>query len=66
MEMTPSREKYVAYKMIEKWLAQGIAPNAISRKWNQGNTGPCRKGVNKYNVEYDSCAYEQKVMAFLR
>lgn len=64
-EMTPIRERYVAYKMIEKWLAKGLSAQTIAKKWNQGHTGACSSGVNKHGVEYDSCAYTQKVLAKL-
>lgn len=64
-EMTPTRERYVAYKMIEKWLDQGLSASQIAKRWNQGHTGACKSGVNKYGVQYDSCAYTQKVLAVL-
>lgn len=64
-EMTPIRERYVAYKMIEKWLGQGLGARAIAKKWNQGHTGACKSGVNGLGVAYDSCAYTEKVLAQL-
>lgn len=65
-EMTPSREKYVAYKMIEKWLAQGKTPREVSLMWNQGHSGACKSGVNSMGVQYDSCSYAQKVLSYIR
>lgn len=64
-EMTYSRERYVAYRMIEKWLAQGLDADDIARKWNQGNAGPCITGINSHGVPFDSCAYQKKVLAQL-
>ena len=64
-EMTPTRERYVAYKMIEKWLAQGLTARQVALRWNAGNTHTCSKGVNKHGVEYDSCVYTSKVLAKL-
>ena len=62
-EMTPEREWYVAVMMIESWLQQGHDVGAIARTWNQGNTGPCVRGVNKHGVRYDSCAYQVAVVS---
>lgn len=66
MEQTPTRERYVAYKMIEKWLAEGLTARQIVLRWNQGHTGECRKGTNKYGVKYDSCAYANNVLAYIK
>ena len=62
---TKSHERYVAYKMIEKWLAQGHDAVDIAKIWNQGHTGQCSAGVNKYGAKYDSCAYINAVLAQL-
>jgi hypothetical protein len=62
---TPSNERYVGYIKIEKWLAEGHSPREIALIWNQGHPGKCRAGVNKLGVEYNSCAYAQKILAFL-
>ena len=64
-EQTPVRERYVAYKMIEKWLEQGHDAYAIAKLWNQGHAGQCSKGINRHGVEYDSCGYAQKVLSLL-
>lgn len=64
-EQTNVRERYVAYKMIEKWLDQGLSAHAIALRWNAGGATKCSSGVNKYGVEYDSCAYTEKVIALL-
>ena len=62
-EMTPEREWHVATMMIDKWLQQGRDVGAIARTWNQGNAGPCVRGVNKHNVPYDSCKYQIAVVS---
>ena len=64
-KMTLTNELYVAAKMIDKWLAQGITENGIAQMWNTGRPGPCIKGINKYGVAYDSCAYAKAVLAKL-
>lgn len=56
--------KYVAAKMVAKWLNQGLTPRDIAAKWNQGDHGPCRAGINSKGVQYDSCAYIHKVLAY--
>lgn len=63
--MTPSRERYVAYKKIEKWLAQGHDAYDIAQLWNTGRAGKCIQGINRHNVPYDSCAYGEKILAVL-
>lgn len=64
-EMTPIRERYVAYKMIEKWLEKGLTAHAIALRWNAGGATKCSSGVNGFGVAYDSCAYTEKVLAQL-
>jgi hypothetical protein len=64
-EMTPIRERYVAIKMIEKWIAQGLSNAQIALKWNAGGATKCSAGVNSKGVPYDSCSYQKKVLALL-
>lgn len=59
---TEGNARYVATIMVSKWIDQGLTKEEIFKKWNQGNTGDCVRGVNKYNVRYDSCAYVEKAM----
>ena len=66
MEQTPEKERYVAYKEIEKWLSEGLNARQIALKWNQGHSGTCKAGVNKHGVKYDSCAYANQVLAYLK
>lgn len=58
-------ERYVAVRMVDSWLNQGLSERQIALMWNQGTPGPCRAGVNKYGVPYDSCQYAAKVLAFI-
>jgi hypothetical protein len=64
-EQNPVRERFVAYKMVEKWLGEGHSAGDIARIWNQGHPGKCSAGVNKWGVAYDSCAYARKVLTML-
>lgn len=61
--MKPDTERYVAVKIVARWLKQGYKKNDIALLWNQGNAGRCSSGTNKHGVEYDSCAYAEKVLA---
>lgn len=63
-EMTPTRERYVAYKMIEKWLEQGHNAYDIARIWNGGSPVD-KQGVNKHGVSYNTREYALKVLARL-
>lgn len=65
-EQTPATEYYVALKKIQHHINQGYSDADIARIWNQGNAGACVRGTNSSGVAYDSCAYEKKVMAYLR
>ena len=60
-EQTPSNAEYVAETKIQEWLDEGLTERQILLIWNQGHTGPCRAGVNKHGVAYDSCGYVEKV-----
>lgn len=64
-EQTPIRERYVAYKTIEKWLEQGYDARDIALLWNQGHAGQCKSGINKHGIKYDSCTYVKQVLAYL-
>lgn len=66
MKKTPEREWYVTVKMIELWLSEGYNEGDIARIWNQGNAGPCVRGVNRFGVAYDSCAYEKAVVSIYK
>lgn len=63
--MTPTRERYVATKIIQSWLDEGLTADQIALRWNSGQTKTCSSGVNKWGVKYDSCAYVSKVIAML-
>lgn len=65
-QQTPINERYVALHKIQAHLNEGYDEAEIARIWNQGNAGPCSKGINKYGVEYDSCLYERKFELALR
>lgn len=65
-DQTPTNEYYVAVHKIQYHLNQGHDERDIALIWNQGHSGQCRSGVNSHGVSYDSCAYERKVMAYLR
>lgn len=63
--MEPEVERYVAVRMVERWLAQGYTKSQIPLLWNQGNVGRCGAGVNRHGVKYDSCNYQNKVLSRL-
>lgn len=62
-KMTSSNEYTVAVNKIQYHINQGYGDGDIARIWNQGNPGPCVRGTNSHGVDYDSCAYEAKVLA---
>jgi hypothetical protein len=65
-EQTPNNEEYVAAIKIQKWLNLGHDVDNIARLWNQGSAGPCIVGINDQGVPYDSCKYEQVILAYYR
>ena len=64
-EQTIEHTEYVTEEKIYRWLKQGISPRGIFLIWNQGNSGPCKKGTNSKGVPYDSCSYADRGEALL-
>lgn len=60
-EQNPQRERYVAYKKIEKWLAEGHGAYEIALIWN-GGTPTEKRGVNKHGVPFDTRQYALNVL----
>lgn len=65
VKITPEREREVAIFKVQQWLDAGYSPRQIFLIWNQGNPSPCKAGVNKFGVRFDSCAYANKGIALL-
>lgn len=63
-EQTPTRERYVAYKKIEKWLQEGYSAYQIALMWN-GGTPTEKSGVNRHGVAYDTKQYAMNVVAHM-
>ena len=64
--MTPAREWYVVTRLFDMWLNDGMTEAQIALKWNAGGASRCSRGINRYGVAYDSCAYVAEVLAMLR
>lgn len=62
---TPENERTVTARKIEQWLDAGHTARDVFLFWNQGHAGPCRAGVNRHGVAYDSCAYADRGEALL-
>lgn len=63
---TKTNAMYVSALKIEKWIREGKSDRDIMLMWNAGtNAKKCSKGVNKYKVKYNSCAYVEKGIALL-
>ena len=58
---TETNEFYVAAKTIDDMLNTGLTPRQIALIWNSGHT-TCIKGINRFGVRYDNCAYADQVM----
>lgn len=59
--LTEDNAEYVATVRIQKLLDQGRTEKQIILAWNAGeNAKKCSKGVNKFGVAYNSCAYVEK------
>jgi len=54
--------QYVAVKNIELMLKKNMTVEDIAKVWNQGNTGACKKGVNKLGVAFNSCQYVKELL----
>lgn len=65
LPLTEANEYYVATMKIKKFVEAGYSDADIALSWNQGSRGECRRGVNRHGVNYDSCAYQEKVLTAL-
>lgn len=65
MPATKGNARYLATLRVSDLLDQGYSEEEVFRIWNQGNAGECVRGVNEWNVAYDSCAYVQKALVAL-
>ena len=63
--ISENRERLVVLTLFQNWLNQGMSESQIALKWNAGNATRCSSGINRHGVAYDSCAYQQKVLAML-
>lgn len=66
LPLTPENEFEVLTRHNTYMLDKGYTPYQTILVHNQGSTGKCRRGTNKYGVKYDSCAYAQKVLAMVK
>ena len=62
LPITPENEFEVLTLHNEYLLNKGYTIRDVILVHNQGSKGACRRGINKHNVRYDSCAYVQSVM----
>lgn len=65
-ELTPENEELVTRTIVQGWLDDGYTPEEVFLLWNQGDTDKCSRGVNRYGVRYDSCAYVEKALEILK
>lgn len=65
LPFTEANERYVALLKVQRLLDAGYTARGVALVWNQGHTNGCSAGTNKHGVQYDSCAYAQKVLASL-
>jgi hypothetical protein len=63
---TPKTERYVALYKIQHHIDQGYSDAQVALIWNQGNASPCKSGVNRHGVAYDSCKYQLMVLAYIQ
>lgn len=64
--MTAENEYTVSLYKIQNHLNEGHTPAKVALIWNQGHAGECKAGTNSKGVAYNSCAYQQKVLAMMR
>ena len=64
-KQTPVNERFVALNKIQYHLDQGNSDAGIFLIWNQGNAGPCKRGINSKGVPYDSCKYRDNCLRIL-
>jgi len=65
MEMTKDNERYVLACRIKKQLEKGYTPYEIALIHNSGGINEI-KGVNKYGAKYDTVAYANSVLNYIK
>jgi hypothetical protein len=55
-------QRLATIEEIKSHVIKGYTPAQTFLKWNSGNLRPCRKGVNKWGVKYNSCEYVNKAI----
>lgn len=61
-EPTETNVDYVAIKTIDLMLKKQMTVEDIGKVWNQGNTGPCRAGINSLGIRFNSCQYVKELL----
>lgn len=65
-KQTPENATIVARGKIRQWIDQGYTDTEIFLIWNQGNRSPCKAGINRKGVQFDSCAYVAKATKYFK
>jgi hypothetical protein len=54
---SPVTVEYVTTIKVQEILEKKKTPEGVALAWNAGGATECSKGINKFNVKYDSCSY---------
>jgi hypothetical protein len=62
---TRINEHYVTLVVVQRWLDIGYTVDEIALKWNHpaALVYGCSSGVNSEGVHWDSCEYQQSLLA---
>lgn len=64
--LTEENAEYVATHKVQRLLNQGRSEHSIILAWNAGERAQtCSKGVNRFGVAFNSCAYVAKYRTYL-
>ena len=61
-----NEQKLVELEVIDLIEKKKLTPDKVFLYWNSGQYKRCSRGINKYNVPYDSCAYVDKAMTYFK
>lgn len=64
---TKENEELVTLLHVDYLTRKGYTPYQVALEHNQGDgKKPCRKGISKLNVPYNSCEYAQSIQSMVK
>jgi len=55
-------QKLATIAEVKLDVIKGLTPAQTLKKWNSGNLRPCRQGINRWGIKYNSCKYVKEAL----